>query len=81
MMQWLPITREQLQRLAVLQAFAGDECEICGCTDDRACPGGCAWVAPGLCSSCAGEIAAIEVGIDQAHDHYRQASRPEELGP
>lgn len=29
-----------------------DECAGCGCTDDRACPGGCYWVAEGLCSSC-----------------------------
>ena len=27
-------------------------CRRCGCTDDRACPGGCAWVAPNLCSRC-----------------------------
>lgn len=26
-------------------------CRYCGCTDDRACPGGCAWVAPDVCSS------------------------------
>jgi len=28
-------------------------CRSCGCTDARACPGGCTWVAPDLCSSCA----------------------------
>lgn len=28
-------------------------CRVCGCTDDRACPGGCAWVEPDLCSVCA----------------------------
>jgi hypothetical protein len=27
-------------------------CRVCGCTDDRACPGGCFWVEPDLCSSC-----------------------------
>jgi hypothetical protein len=27
-------------------------CKVCGCTDDNACPGGCAWVAPDLCSQC-----------------------------
>ena len=27
-------------------------CRKCGCTDDRACPGGCWWVAEDLCSSC-----------------------------
>lgn len=29
-------------------------CRICGCTDDHACPGGCSWVAPDLCSTCEG---------------------------
>lgn len=28
------------------------QCRGCGCTDDRACPGGCYWVEPNLCSSC-----------------------------
>lgn len=27
-------------------------CRVCGCTDDRACPGGCCWVEPDLCSAC-----------------------------
>jgi hypothetical protein len=28
-------------------------CKVCGCTWSNACPGGCHWVGPGLCSSCA----------------------------
>jgi ParB/RepB/Spo0J family partition protein len=28
-------------------------CSECGCTDDRACDGGCYWVGPNLCSACA----------------------------
>lgn len=27
-------------------------CHGCGCTDSCACPGGCSWVAPNLCSAC-----------------------------
>jgi len=27
-------------------------CRICGCTQERACEGGCYWVAPDLCSAC-----------------------------
>lgn len=27
-------------------------CRECGCTDDRACPGGCSWAEPDLCSAC-----------------------------
>jgi hypothetical protein len=28
-------------------------CSACGCTDERACPGGCRWVGVDLCSRCA----------------------------
>lgn len=28
-------------------------CRVCSCTDHRACPGGCWWVEPDLCSACA----------------------------
>jgi hypothetical protein len=28
-------------------------CRVCGCTDERACPGGCIWAEPNLCSRCA----------------------------
>jgi hypothetical protein len=27
-------------------------CRMCGCTDLQACPEGCWWVGPNLCSSC-----------------------------
>jgi hypothetical protein len=29
-------------------------CIACGCTDDRACPGGCSWIShnPPKCSAC-----------------------------
>lgn len=27
-------------------------CRICGCTDSKACEGGCSWVLPGICSKC-----------------------------
>ncbi len=33
----------------------GDEdmfCIYCGCTEHNACPGGCAWVVPYVCSGC-----------------------------
>jgi len=28
-------------------------CVVCGCSESRACPGGCVWAAPNLCSRCA----------------------------
>ncbi len=35
-------------------------CQFCGCTDDHACPGGCAWVSidPPVCSAC------VEPGVE-----------------
>lgn len=27
-------------------------CLFCGCTEARACPGGCSWAGPYLCSKC-----------------------------
>ena len=29
------------------------KCRVCRCTDDMACPGGCFWIEPDLCSACA----------------------------
>lgn len=29
-------------------------CRVCGCIDEHACPGGCAWVDDSLCSACHG---------------------------
>lgn len=26
-------------------------CVMCGCTDAVSCPGGCQWIAPGICST------------------------------
>jgi len=34
-------------------AAAGDrQCANCGCTESRACPGGCIWATETLCSRC-----------------------------
>lgn len=42
---------EQLDGLPVVGV-----CRVCGCTDDRACPGGCSWADARhtICSSCEG---------------------------
>ncbi len=34
------------------RALGGTVCRECGCTDHAACPGGCIWVQPDLCSTC-----------------------------
>lgn len=37
----------------------GGACRECGCTDNRACPGGCSWVAPDLCTQCLWSLVAL----------------------
>ena len=39
-------------------------CRICGCTDDHACPGGCHWVEPDLCSACDDNIGTAAGFVD-----------------
>ena len=59
--EWEALTQMSLQMGARLEEIerrlaeqtAGSVCRVCGCTDDRACPGGCSWVAANLCSRCA----------------------------
>ena len=46
------------------QAATPDVCRFCGCTDARACPHGCYWIVPGLCSACAVEQLARQ-GVAQ----------------
>jgi hypothetical protein len=47
--------------LAELKIDLGDEppCRECGCTDSLACPQGCGWAQPDLCSVCAAELDAL----------------------
>ncbi len=44
---------DDLEAMVREHACAEDErvCRICGCTERHACPGGCAWVEPDLCSN------------------------------
>jgi len=35
-------------------------CRICGCTDDRACEGGCFWIEEDLCSACLKTATVLE---------------------
>ena len=36
----------------LMEASSEGRCALCGCRQLAACPGGCFWVVPGLCSSC-----------------------------
>lgn len=53
------------------------KCRVCGCTDDRACEGGCHWVEDDLCSTCAETLNQVVVttqvyenGLVQAAHHF-----------
>jgi hypothetical protein len=57
--------------LAELGVDLGDEapCRECGCTDSLACPQGCGWAQPDLCSACAAELEVLADPIgDQSVD-------------
>ena len=46
-------------------------CRECGCTDDRACEGGCFWALEDVCSRCVlNGLAASAPGL--GHEHRRQ---------
>jgi len=36
----------------VVRPESAKACRVCGCTQERACPGGCYWVEDDLCSAC-----------------------------
>ncbi len=40
-------------------------CQVCGCTDAMACPGGCWWVGPELCSACDGQVPALPIHTEE----------------
>jgi hypothetical protein len=41
---------------------------VCGCTQERACPGGCYWLEPDLCSSCVDQQIEISFGYFKYED-------------
>lgn len=38
-------------------ACDGPHCRYCGCCEHNACPGGCVWALPDVCSACYREAA------------------------
>ena len=63
------------QQIADQPARRAGVCRVCGCTDDRACDGGCWWVQPDLCSACVGrlepdeahKVRAAALGLEPGH--------------
>ena len=50
------------QKYILEQVDAEPVCRVCGCTQHNACPGGCYWVEPDLCSACAESDGPQEAG-------------------
>ena len=49
------------------------QCRVCGCTEDRACPGGCSWVEKDLCSACTDtEEAQLKVFDNEVYEQQRK---------
>lgn len=48
---------QKLELARQLRIYAGLEtaCRLCGCSESKACRGGCYWIEPGLCSACVEE--------------------------
>ena len=40
------------RRMRKVKKESPRKCRVCGCTDNKACPGGCYWVEDDLCSRC-----------------------------
>ena len=46
--------------ISVLEEIPDEgRCLVCGCTDMRACDGGCSWVGPAVCSRCCVELPVV----------------------
>ena len=62
--------------IAALRSLKGElfgwswVCLGCGCTDWNPCEGGCAWVRPGLCTSCFESAAAAIAEAAWPHSGY-----------
>ena len=63
-----PATRAKRVEVHPIRYGAGMmACRVCGCTEIEACNPPCSWVAPSLCSGCAGIVHAITDWMDEAH--------------
>jgi len=38
-------------------------CVLCGCTDEAACPDGCSWMLPGVCSTHDGDVRIAALAV------------------
>ena len=50
---------------------AARTCRVCGCSDLNACPEGCYWVEPGLCSQCVTVDVKKPVSVRQSKSNHK----------
>lgn len=55
------------------------KCRVCGCTQNRACPGGCHWVEEDLCSSCSIIVIKLTIVSYVTKDKVVTKEEPEVL--
>ena len=55
------------------------KCRVCGCTQNRACPGGCHWVEEDLCSACDAIKIKLSVVTHTSVDKFEVKEEPEIL--
>jgi hypothetical protein len=82
------VAADRLARRLLEAAAAADDiarCALCDCTEDRPCPGGCAWVPGGglidLCSACAidEDCGTAGCGTDEDHGQHEPGA-PDRYG-
>lgn len=56
-------------------------CRVCGCTDERACAGGCSWVDGDICSGCFRVAEALREWMESANRASWAALRREVMPP
>lgn len=74
-MDLLPDAFEPEPLLPSLAPIGVRSCMVCGCSDECACPGGCSWVAPGLCSACVPTVAAAADALPPALRDFIRSPR------
>lgn len=68
----IAVSEETAMRTATTETESVRRCRGCGCTQDRACPGGCYWVEWDLCSACQ----TLDIDHSEGDQDGNRAPRP-----
>ncbi|MFE1598235.1 hypothetical protein [Methylobacterium sp. ID0610] len=47
-----------------IPSLLGGVCRTCGCTQNDACPDGCGWAGPDLCTACVGDGSPVAADLE-----------------